>query len=161
MDYQIKYYNKGYIRTPISLGRAGFSLIELLIVIGIFSIFAGMSTSVYYNMRSHTDLELAINTTVEAVRFAQSSAQSGRGDSKWGVEILSDKIVIFKGDSYVSRLSASDEIFDYSGKVLATGLSEIVFEKISGTTVNTGTINLSNSTENKDLTINEKGTVGY
>ncbi|MEI7513198.1 MAG: prepilin-type N-terminal cleavage/methylation domain-containing protein [bacterium] len=139
----------------------GFSLLELLIVIAIFSIFVGMGTSTYYSMRAHTNLELSTGSLVEAVRFAESSAQSGKADSQWGVKILTNQIVIFKGSSYAGRDTSFDNVFDLSGGVSASGLSEIVFEKVSGATVNTGTIVLTNGTESKNLVVNEKGTVSY
>lgn len=160
MAYQIKFHNK-VIRTPMSFGRRGFSLLELLIVIAIFSLFAGLGTSTYYSMRSHSNLELATGSLVEAVRFAQSSAQSGKSDSKWGVEILTNQIVIFKGDTYASRDTTKDEIFNFSSGVSASGLSEIVFEKVTGATVNTGTTTLSSSSESRNIFVNEKGTVVY
>ncbi len=150
-----------FARTSIMLSRAGFSLLELLVVIGIFSIFVSMSTSIYTNSRSHTNLELSTGSLVEAIRLAQSSAQSGKGDANWGVKILTDRIIIFKGSDYSGRISSFDEIFNFSGSVSATGLSEIVFEKISGVTTTIGTVVLTSGTEVKNITINERGTIAY
>lgn len=164
MVYQTKYNNKYLVNgSRINDARAngGFSLLELLIVISIFAIFASMTTSTYYSMRSNTNLELATGSLVEAVRFAESSAQSGKGDSKWGVKILANQIVIFKGDSYVGRFVASDTIFDLSNGIITSGLSEIVFDKITGGTTMVGTVVLSNGTDSKSIVINEKGTVNY
>lgn len=153
MDYQTRYNKKSFYR--------GFSLLELIIVISIFSIFAGMTTTTYYSMKSHTNLELATGSLVEAVRFAQSSAQSGKGDSKWGVKTLTDKIVIFKGNDYTSRDTAFDSTFDFSGGVIVSGLSEVVFEKITGSTLTVGTMSLAGTSENRNIVINEKGTINY
>jgi prepilin-type N-terminal cleavage/methylation domain-containing protein len=150
MAYQTK-FNK----------KKAFSLLELLIVIAIFSIFVGMGTSVYYSMKSHTNLELGTSSMVEAVRFAESSSQSGKADSKWGVKILTNKIIIFKGDSYALRDTSFDSIFDLPAGVSGSGLSEIIFEKVSGATANTGTIVLTNGTESKNLVVNSAGTVSY
>ena len=93
--------------------------------------------------------------------MAQSSAESGKGDSKWGVEILSNQVVVFKGNSYATRITSADEPLNFSGGVIASGLSEIVFEKISGITTNTGTITLTGGSEIKNININAKGTVTY
>ena len=134
---------------------------ELIIVITIFSIFAGMTTTVYYSTKSHTNIELATGSVVEAIRFAQSSAQSGKGDSKWGVKVLPNQIIVFKGDSYASRDVSFDGIFDFPGGITSSGLSEIVFEKVVGTTVTVGTLILSNNSENRNISVNEKGTVNY
>lgn len=151
MAYQIKYNNP----------PKGFSLIELLIVIGIFTVLFSVSSSVYNNFKSHSNLEVATNSVVEGIRFAQSSAQSGKSDSKWGIEILTNKIVVFKGNTYASRDSAFYEIFNFGGGISASGLGEIVFEKVLGTTTTIGTITLTNGPESKNIVINAKGTVTY
>lgn len=159
MVYQIKYHKKYLLGGARAL--RGFSLLELLIVISIFAIFASLTSSTYYSMRAHTNLELATGSLVEAVRFAESSAQSGKSDSKWGVKILTNQIVIFKGDSYAGRVVASDTVFDLSNGITTSGLSEIVFDKITGGTTMVGTIILNNGTESRNVVVNGKGTVNY
>ena len=139
----------------------GFSIVELIVVLGIFSIIFSISASVYSSFKAHSNLEMAANGTVEAVRFAESSAQSGKGDSKWGVKIFSNKVVVFSGDSYAGRDQSLDQVLNFSGGITASGLSEVVFEKLTGVTSMTGTINLTNNTESKNINVNEKGTVTY
>ena len=151
MDYQTKFNKR----------LNGFSLVELIVVLGIFFLILGISTSVYSSFKSHNNLEITTSGIVEAIRFAQSSSQSGKGDSKWGVEVLPNEVVIFKGDSYLSRDILFNESLNFAGGISASGLSEIVFEKITGTTFNTGTIILSNGSEIKSINVNEKGTVTY
>lgn len=139
----------------------GFTLVEIVIVIGIIGLLATISTSVYSSFKSHENLEIVTTSVVEAIRYAQASAHSGKGDSNWGVEILANSIVIFKGISYASRDITADQMLDFSGGVVASGLSEIVFVKVNGSTSNTGTITLTNSYGTKDILINEKGTLTY
>jgi hypothetical protein len=98
---------------------------------------------------------------VEAIRHAQSNAQIGKGDSSWGVKILSDSVIIFKGSSYVSRDTSADQSLNFSGGVVASGIDEIVFTKVTGSTINTGTVTLTNSYGTKNIQINEKGTLTY
>ena len=151
MDYQNKFKNL----------NNGFSLLELILVIGIAILLFNVSTSGFNSYKMHSNLELATNGVVEAIRLAQSSAESGKGDSKWGVEILSNQVVIFKGDSYATRITSSDEILNFSNGISASGLSEIIFEKISGITINTGDIFISNSSGEKKLSVNSFGIVDY
>jgi prepilin-type N-terminal cleavage/methylation domain-containing protein len=157
MDYLIKYNKKSFYK---KISR-GFSLLELLIVISIFSIFASMTTSTYYNMRSHTSLELDTSSLVEALRFAQSSSQSGKGDSKWGVKIFPNQFVIFKGDTYAGRVLGFDDAYNLSGGVNVSGVSEVVFEKVTGGTTVVGTVTLTNASDSNNIIINEKGTINY
>lgn len=139
----------------------GFSLLEVLIVLGIVALIAGISTTTFNNFRSHENLEIAATSVVEALRHAQANAQSGKGDSAWGVKMLPSSTVIFKGTSYAGRDTAADQPFSFSGGVVASGLSEIVFIKVMGATENTGTVTLTNSYGTKNIEINEKGTLTY
>jgi prepilin-type N-terminal cleavage/methylation domain-containing protein len=141
----------------------GFSLIEMIIVVGIFSLISLISSSIYTSFKSQGNINIAAYTIVEGLRHAQSNAEKAKGDSRWGVEILSDKIVVFKGDDYNSRDTGSDEFLNFPNGISASGLSEVVFEKITGITSNTGTTTLTktNSTSTKDIYINEKGTITY
>lgn len=152
MDLQIKSIKK--------LSR-GFTLVEMIVVIGIITLLATVSTSVYNSFKTHENLEIATTGVVEALRHAQSNAQSGKGDASWGVKILSGSAVIFKGTSYASRDTTADQILDFSGGVVTSGLSEIVFTKVTGSTTNTGTVTLTNSYGTKNIQINEKGTLTY
>lgn len=152
MNYQVKLNNKSY---------SGFSLIEIVLVIGIVGLLATVSTSVYSSFKAHENLEIATTGTVEAIRHAQANAQSGKGDSVWGVEILPNSVVIFKGESYASRDASADQSLGFSSGIIASGLSEIVFSKVIGSTDDVGTITLTNSYGIKNILINEKGTLTY
>ena len=152
MDYQIKSIKK------IS---AGFTLVEILIVISITAILAMVSTSVYTNLNARENLEISTNSLIEAIRYAQSNSRVGKGDSEWGIRILQSSFVIFKGSNYVSRNVSFDQSFNFSKGVVVDGLSEIVFEKITGWTEDDGAIILTNSYGTKDILINEKGTLTY
>lgn len=145
MDYQIKYKNKG------------FSLIELLVVVAIFAILAVVSDSVYVNLKSSSNLKIATTSVVQAIRHAQINSQAVKEDSKWGIEILSNEVIIFK-NNYVYPGSLS---LDLPKGIVPSGISEIIFEKMSGSTTTTGTITLTNSSGVKNILINEKGTITY
>lgn len=136
-------------------------MVELLIVIGIIALFATTSTGVYYSLRSNTSLELNTGSIVEAVRLAQSSAQSGKGDAKWGVKISANQLTIFEGNSYSARNASADQVYGISGDVSMSGVSEIVFEKVTGATTGAGTITVTNGSGVRNIIINEKGTVIY
>jgi len=152
MDYQNKLARK--------LSQ-GFTLIELLIVISITIFILGLSTSTYTNFKSHSNLEITTNGVVEAIRLASSRAQVGRGDSKWGVKVNEREVVIFRGNSYSGRDPSFNESLAFPSGISSSGISEVVFEKLSGATSNTGDIFISNNIEEQKLTINSYGVVSY
>lgn len=139
----------------------GFSIIELIVVISVFVVLLAVSEIGFFNFRSHSDLEMATNNLVEALRHAKANAEQVQGDSKWGVGLLGNNIIVFAGTSYELRDMALDQTVSLPNGVLASGLSEIVFEKASGITLNTGSITLSNSYGNKVVNINAKGAITY
>lgn len=141
--------------------NAGFSLVELMIVLGIFSLFAVVTGTLYTDFRSGSNLEIAAGSVVEAMRHAKANAEQVQGDSKWGVKIFSDEVVVFEGANYDTRNIDSDHSLYLPNSVSTGGLSEIVFEKVSGATSTTGTATISNGNTNKNISINAKGTITY
>jgi prepilin-type N-terminal cleavage/methylation domain-containing protein len=156
MDYQAK-YNKKFVS---NLSK-GITLMELLIVIAIFSILASFSFSAYTSFGAKNNLEVATGSLVEALRFAQTNAQAVNGDSKWGVWATTTQIVVFKGTNYLSRDTAFDQSLNLPRETTASGLSEIIFEKMTGATLTTGTTTITNPSGNKNININAKGIITY
>ena len=80
----------------------------------------------------------------------------------WGVKILSENIVVFKGLNYAGRDVNYDELYSTSASVTPSGLSEIVFDKLTGLPQTTGTITLTSANGDvRTIIINAKGSVTY
>jgi len=140
---------------------SGFSLVEIIIAIGIFSLLLGVSSAFYNRFGSASQLEIATNTVVESLRSAQAKTMMVNSDTRWGVKIALAQVVIFKGSSYTTRDQSVDQIFSVSGSVIPSGLSEIIFTPVMGNPTAIGTITLSNTAGTKNISINEKGTLSY
>lgn len=141
--------------------KKAFTLLELLLSISIIVILAGFSLPIYKNLLMKNDLDIAVNIVNASLHRAQILAQSVDSDTTWGLKAQNTSIVIFKGINYASRDAAFDEIFDTSSTISISGLNEIVFTKLSGSPVSTGTINLSTVSDSRTVSINEKGIVDY
>ena len=148
------------------LNSRGFTLLELLLSVAIISLLAGLSLPVYRILISKNDLDIAAATIVQSLRRAQVLSQAVSEDEDgvdilWGVKVLNDSIVIFKGTSYATRDSDFDEEFDMPATVDVGATNEVVFTKFTGFPTATGTINLTTEGDSRSIAVNEKGTITY
>jgi len=141
--------------------KNGFSVIETVVVVAVFIIFLGVSEMAFFNFQFNNNLKIAGNNVVESLRHAKSNAQQVQGDSKWGVEILNNQITVFSGASYALRNTNLDQQIPLASGITASGLYEIVFEKVSGATLSPGTITLTSNYGTSNIVINAKGTITY
>ena len=145
----------------IKVKSVGFTLVEILVVIAIIGLLVSISTVGFSTFRSHENLKIGQSGVLEGVRRAQSSARDGKGDSAWGVNLTNNSITVFKGISYSGRDTAFDQPLSMPGGVVLSGITEIVFSKLTGNTSNTGTITLTNKYGTSNIEINAKGTLSY
>lgn len=143
--------------------RLGFTIIELLIVIGILAALALFSAPIFQNFNQSNDLQTAFNLIINKIISAQIKSQSVVDDSAWGVKIIGNEAVIFKGNNYIGRDPAFDEKASFSSNIAVNPLFEIVFNKLTGyPNFSFPNITITNGlNEAKIFSINEKGAVIY
>jgi prepilin-type N-terminal cleavage/methylation domain-containing protein len=140
----------------------GFTLIEMLLSVGIIALLAGLSLPVYQSFHTRNELDITTQSLTNALRRAQVYARSGFGDSGWGVSVQSGAVTLFKGSTFVSRDTSYDEITIVSPTTSVSGLSEVLFSKLSGAPSTTGSVTLTNTNnEARTVTLNAKGMVSY
>lgn len=142
--------------------QRGFSMLELLLVVAIMAILAGIGAPIYQSFMVKNDLDIAVTTVAQSARRAQLLSQANLGDSNWGLYVQSGNITVFKGATYASRDVTYDEVYDVPATITPSGLSEVVFDKLTGDPGTTGTITLTVSVNQvKNITINSKGMVNF
>ncbi|MBU0976408.1 MAG: type II secretion system protein [Patescibacteria group bacterium] len=145
----------------------GITLVEIVIVIGLLAVLIGMAVPIYRTSYTKGDLDTSVSQVLSTIRLAQSKAMSGEGASKFGIHFDSSttpyQYVLFKGDVYNS-VDPYNQVSKISKQITITSLSfngggsDLVFEKYTGETNNSGTITLRNvSGETIDITINNIG----
>ncbi len=144
----------------------GFTLVEMLLSVGIIAMLAGLSLPLLASYQNRNDLDLTTQSLIQALRRAQTYAQSGKDDSQWGIEIQSTAITLFKGAVFASRDTAYDETQAISPGTNVSGLTEVLFAKFTGAITTTpiagDTITLTNvNNDTRTVTINAKGMVSY
>ncbi len=150
------------IKFETKSNSSGFTLIETILVVALVGIISGIGLPLYGLMSGSNDLDVAENMLVASLRRAEVLSSSSDGDSVWGVAVMTGSFVLFKGASYASRDVALDEVYDISDSIQVSGITEVVFSKVSAIPNSSGSITLTSvGGENKQITINEKGTIDF
>jgi len=145
-----------------NFGR-GFTLIEIVLVIAVVTVLAGIAAPIYQSFQVKDSLAVATNILAQNLRRAQVLSQASDGDTTWGVKIQSGSITLFKGATYAGRDAGLDEVFTIETSVSqASGPDEIIFAKFTGDPQTAGNIVLTtNTNETKTITLNQKGAILY
>lgn len=134
---------------------------EIILSVGVIAVIAASSMPIFVGMQKKNELDIAANAVVSSLRRAQTLSIAMDRDSTWGVSISSGAVTIFRGASYTTRTTAQDEVFAISTGIVPTGLGEVVFAKLSGDPLQTGTITLTYAANIRTVTINSVGTIDY
>lgn len=128
--------------------KAGFTLMEILLVVGICGVLLGLSIPYYRNLKASSDLQNAKMVLVRSLEHARIRAKTGENGSAWGVNISGNTITIFQGADYASSDPNEGDTTNFTPTIVvtSTGLSpanEVSFAQITGTTSAAGEFKLS------------------
>lgn len=151
----------------MSRSRAGFTILELLLVI-VFLALAGSAALFIFKNQEQGTLEAEAQGIISRVREARMRAQGGVDGLAWGVrfENATDSpfYAIFPGSTYVSVSSTNYNLSLSIGyAVLPQGSStDIVFTKLSGASSVSTTIKFqlqSDTSKTETLLISSEGNI--
>lgn len=145
----------------------GFTLVELILVIGVFSLTFGMGSIALGNLVANQALRLGGERVVQSLHEARSFAVAQYRDSDWGIYLNTasdpEQYILFKGGSFVGRDSSFDQENVFHRSVSITNISlngggqEIVFDKRSGRTSDYGSFRLISEGDQIDISVNAFG----
>ena len=146
--------------------QAGFTLIEMLVVIGIIGTLVGLSTISLVKVQHNTTVTAAVDQLLSDMRTQQTKAMAGTEDTNgnansYGVYIDStnNKYVLFQGTTYSAGASNN---FSVSLTGITFSPTETIdFSQRSGEIGNSYTITVinTNGSEQKTITMNKYGVV--
>lgn len=147
--------------------KKGFTVIEVVVGLFIVVMLAAGAVAVFKEFKSDTDVSQAQEIVVSALRVARSRTLGSVGPSVYGAHFASTSATVFKGATYdvsspdneVSSLPSTSQISNIS---LTGGVSDVVFERVTGNASATGTITLSSTSDEfntKTVVINESGLI--
>ncbi len=147
--------------------KKGFSLLEIIIIIGIIGLICSVIVISSARQISYYSLEKTSNSVASLLEKGQNRARNSYNGVKHSVRIESSQAVLFEGTSY-SAGAATNEILTYDNNInigetsLNGGGSTITFEKVTGTTNQYGSIRfevINASTSSSTLRIGETGII--
>lgn len=148
--------------------RRGFTLIEVVLAVGILAISAIIIIPAWQSFSDTVNLGNTAKMIETKVKLAKNYSLSARNDTNYGIHFETDNIVLFAGSVYAAgapgnqiyNLPDNTEIY---GINLNGGGADLVFNRLTGTTVNDGTIGLritSRPARAKQASINSQGQTG-
>lgn len=146
----------------------GFTLIELIISLGIIGTLLLLTFISASSFRAHTNLVTSANNFLEDARSQQSKTVASEGASQYGMHLETTRYTLFKGSNFSSRDPAFDEVRNLPSSLeflswSIGGGNDIVFERVTGITQNSGTATLrhKDSVQVKAITIAPSGEVFF
>jgi prepilin-type N-terminal cleavage/methylation domain-containing protein len=139
----------------------GFSLIEILVVIGIMAIILLASLSGFSSLRTSGQSRHDALIYIDALREAESRARNMEYDTDWGVKITGGNTIVFSGTTYAGRVLGRDHIYDSSDTLTISGPTEISFAKFTVTPSTSGTTTFQNSYGSSTVNVSANGLISY
>ena len=136
-------------QTHILKSGAGFTLVEVLTIVGILIVLTGMAVPAFRFFGRESDLNNSAEEIINTLRLAQNKTLASEGASQWGVYFSTTttphQYILFEGSSFASRATSSDEVHQLSKSIEIYeidlwGGNEVVFEKVTGYTSSTSQI---------------------
>ena len=141
--------------------KKGFTLIEILVVMGIFTIF--LSGGLFLNTNSFRSyyFDAEEKMLVSLIRAARSRAISNINHTSHGVFVSAQSFVLFQGESYEGN-SPTDEDFPRNKSIQIENTftkSTIIFENLTGNPGQIGEIRIFDGQRESVIKIELEGRI--
>lgn len=143
--------------TKIELTSAGYTIVELLVVLAIMTILAGIVSITMSNYASRQSLNSIHQEVIDGIQNARRNTLASLNDTTYGVYVGTSSIAFFEGSSYSSS-DPNNEYIQYTGKISATsslsgGSWSVVFNRLNGEPSAYGTIVLTDISSQAQATV--------
>lgn len=121
----------------------GFTVVELLIVVGITVVLAAAAAPIYSNLQVSTQLDEASAQITQDLRLAREQSRAGVYGVSHGVLFGANSYTLYQGASYAARDATYDQINTFSKALAITTTfpgNEVTFTTGTGAPSATGTI---------------------
>lgn len=145
--------------------KKGITIIELLVVLAVLGIIISVAISQFSKMRENQTLKSGAQDILSSLDKARSQTLASLNSSQYGVRFEADKIVIFRGMSFVAGNINNETINIVTPATIsnvALGCTpsipcEIYFNRLSGSPSTNGAVTISTVNYSKIITISATG----
>ncbi len=145
--------------------RKGFTLLELLISVGILALIGTLSLVSFINSRNIRDLVTSGQNILSVLREAQSRTLAREDNSVWGTRLEQNRFILFRGSSFAA--STSTQTYNLPSGIeivninLSGGGQEITFGRLDGRTLQTGSfeVKIRGGTQTFSISVDSSGKV--
>lgn len=143
--------------------KNGLTIIELLVVVAIIILLASVVLPSFKDFREDRVLKSATEDVLATLDRAHSQTLSSLESSTYGIHFESDKMVVFKGDTYSESDPDNSEISIQSPATisdisLTDDAVDVYFSRLKGLPSVSGTITISTNSLSKVITVSPTGT---
>lgn len=130
------------------LSKKGFTIIEFLSVFALLVVLLTFAVLAFKILIKEADLQNVSKELVSVLRAAKNKTLASENLSQHGVHFENNRHILFKGDVY-NLADPANEIHNLPSGIqissinLAGGVSDVVFQRVTGKTNSTGTISVS------------------
>ena len=129
-------------------GQNGFTLLEIVISVGIVALIGSLGLASFLGSRRTRDLNVGTQSALSVMRLAQSKTLAAEGGGPWGIRLEGDRYTLFPAQNPFNATTASNTVYilpstlEITNINLAGGGQDVIWERITGKTVKLGTFEL-------------------
>lgn len=143
------------------IGKKGFTLIEIIVVLAILTVIVSFGTVVDFSSFTSSTIENEESKIISLLQKARSRAMNNMNQTTHGVCYISPDYVIFEGTTCTSGEPIPANVNIASNG--ATIFPAVIFNQLTGNT-NSATdiiIHITDGVKERDITINNEGTINW
>lgn len=145
----------------------GFTIVEILIGLAILGIISAITFASFSGLNSANALHASVGLVASNIEQARSLTLASHQGEQYGVHLGTTSITMFTGAHYGASDADNvtidiDRHVEISNVTLSGGGSDILFQRLTGATHQSGTITLSlkdDSSSTKIITIDATGII--
>lgn len=149
----------------LDLSEKGFTLLEMIIVVGILAILLTLSFAAIQLFTGQVNLDTSSQQVLSTLQLARNRTLASTGEMQHGVHFETSKYVLFEGSTYDS-MDPDNQEFNLSSveiyEINITGGDDVVYDRIRGTTSNNGNVKIrltADNTKTETILVNSSGSV--